>query len=250
MPALGAGGEGCDNMIEYSEFYLIGQIGLISGKKSFYFQAPDFCPYCKKGVVASSCRIRNEFVKNNKGEDCLNLFSTYLCPSCLKIFIVLYEKDSTYYGEESPLIIHQMIPYPSRTERFDHTITSFSNRFVQIYNEAFQAEQLGLTEICGVGYRKSLEILIKRYALKIHPESKESIIKSTLGSCINKYIDDEKIKKLATAATRIGNDETHYERRYENKDINDMKRYIRSLVLLLQAELDYEEAYEFIEENN
>lgn len=41
---------------------------------------------------------------------------------------------------------------------------------------------------------------------------------------------------LAKAATWIGNDETHYTRKYEDKDISDMKKYIRALSNYLSSE--------------
>ena len=95
-----------------------------------------------------------------------------------------------------------------------------------IYNQAFAAEQQNLTEICGVGYRKALEFLIKDFAIKNTPDKKEEIEKKLLGKCIADYIDDNRIKSVAKRAVWLGNDETHYVRKWEGKNLSDMKKLI------------------------
>lgn len=65
-----------------------------------------------------------------------------------------------------------------------------------------------------------------------------------LDACINKYIDDTRISAAAKRANWIGNDETHFEKRYEDKDINDMKRLLSIVVHRVSMDLelkDYEE---------
>jgi hypothetical protein len=49
-----------------------------------------------------------------------------------------------------------------------------------------------------------------------------------LGAVIQKYVEDERIKQCAKRAAWLGNDETHYMRRWEDKDVADLK----SLTLL------------------
>jgi hypothetical protein len=59
-----------------------------------------------------------------------------------------------------------------------------------IYTQAHAAEALELTEICGVGYRKALEFLIKDYLITKKPEKSDDIRKMLLGGCIDSYVDD------------------------------------------------------------
>jgi len=88
----------------------------------------------------------------------------------------------------------------------------------------------GLTEIVGIGFRKSIEFLIKDFAAKQNP-SKETEIKSAfLGKCIEVYIEDANVKQCAKRATWLANDETHYVRKWENKDITDLKLLIHLTV--------------------
>ena len=69
---------------------------------------------------------------------------------------------------------------------------------------------------------------------------------SFLGNCISTYIDNEKIKTLATASTWLGNDETHYIRKNQNYNLQDLKRFIDTLVAFIEYELNYKEATDFL----
>ncbi|CAM4463867.1 DUF4145 domain-containing protein [Paenibacillus xylanexedens] len=97
-----------------------------------------------------------------------------------------------------------------------------SPNFIKIYNQAAAAELGELTEICGAGYRKSLEFLIKDYLIHLEPQKEVEIQSKLLGHCIS-GITDHDIKTCAQRATWLGNDETHYIRKWEDKDLNDLK---------------------------
>ncbi|MCT7941552.1 hypothetical protein [Shewanella holmiensis] len=58
----------------------------------------------------------------------------------------------------------------------------------------------------------------------------EKIKRLMLMPCISQYISDTNIKECAIRAVWLGNDETHYERRWEKKDINDLKLLINLVV--------------------
>ena len=103
-----------------------------------------------------------------------------------------------------------------------------------------------LTELCGIGYRKALEFLVKDYAISIHPEHKSQIESSQLARCIADFIDNEKIKTLAKASAWLGNDETHYIRKHQNHNIQDLKRFIKATVAYIDSEFSFTEAFEFL----
>lgn len=131
---------------------------------------------------------------------------------------------------------------------FPEEIKTLSSRFVEIYNQSLQAENLGLSELAGMGYRKSLEVLVKDYIIRMNPESAD-LIKSpkyTLKKCIDSYIHDPRIKNSSLAAAFIGNDETHYTRMHENKDVQNLKKYISVIVTYIQLELIAHEASVFV----
>jgi len=99
---------------------------------------------------------------------------------------------------------------------------------------------MNLQHICGVGYRKSLEFLIKDYLMsEMEDESeKEQIKNKFLGACINDDVKSEKIKAVAKRAAWLGNDETHYNRKWENKDVSDLKRLIDLTLHWIESEID------------
>ncbi len=125
---------------------------------------------------------------------------------------------------------------------FNKKIISLSPQFDKIYNQALAAETSGLDEIAGLGYRKSLEFLVKDFAIHQHPSDEEDIKKQMLSSCIKKYIDNPQIKTLVERSAWIGNDEAHYIRKQEDRDINDMKSFIQATVYFIGMVLITEDA--------
>jgi len=56
---------------------------------------------------------------------------------------------------------------------------------------------------------------------------KPPLKKTQLGTCIATHIKSEQIKGIAKRAAWLGNDETHYVRKWEGKDLQDLKKLIR-----------------------
>lgn len=190
-------------------------------------ELPNECPFCHKQITPN---IIFGFKKPQKYMDVF-----LACPDkdCLSTFIGGYrERQSTnFFYFENRVTKGNIIE-----AEFDDVIKTLSNSFVTIYNQAYYAEQEGLVEICGVGYRKALEFLIKDYAIDKNPDDKENIEKKFLGVCIDNYIDDNRIKTVAKRAVWIGNDETHYVRRWEGKNLVDLKKLIDLTIHWIQME--------------
>lgn len=87
-----------------------------------------------------------------------------------------------------------------------------------------------LQQLVGCGLRKALEFLVKDFAIKQNPEHEESIKSTLLGQCIRTHIDDPNTKACAERAAWLGNDETHYVRKWTDKDIQDLKRLVKLTV--------------------
>jgi hypothetical protein len=83
-----------------------------------------------------------------------------------------------------------------------------------------------LLQVCGPGYRKSLEFLIKDYVAELNPAEADRIKEMWLSQCIEKYVTDANIRETAKRAVCLSNDETHYVRTWEDKDLQDMKKLI------------------------
>jgi hypothetical protein len=134
-----------------------------------------------------------------------------------------FELIRTYLG------IHQGKTFPD-------IIKNISENFIETYRQASVAEQNDLDQICGPGYRKALEFLIKDYIIYKDISLKESVEKLLLGKCIDAYITNDKIKDIAKRAAWLGNDETHYIRKWIHKDINDLKMLIDLTIHWIEME--------------
>lgn len=158
-------------------------------------------------------------------------------PRCKKTIIAKYvfsQVNNTWYYSE---LLTRNEFYPIK---FDDHINQLSNMFVIIYNQALHAEEMQLFEICGPGYRKALEFLIKDYCIQKYPDSTENIKKLLLKPCIVEYVPNEKIKDMAIRAAYIGNDETHYVKKWMDKDLKDLKALIDLTLHWISMEILYD----------
>lgn len=79
---------------------------------------------------------------------------------------------------------------------------------------------------------------MKDYIISENPRKKEKVkVIHSIQTCINKYIGDSEIKNMAERATWLGNDETHYIKKWNNKDINDLKNLIDFIVYFISMKL-------------
>ena len=148
---------------------------------------------------------------------------------CQKLFIASYDITGSK-NNAHVCTLKSVAPITPQIEIFSESIEEISQTFIEIYNQALEAEAANLSQLVGIGLRKSIEFLIKDFAVNQNADKKEEIQKEFLGSCINQYIEDPNIKECAKRAVWLGNDETHYMRRWEDKDINDLKRLVKLTV--------------------
>lgn len=184
------------------------------------------CPICKKSIKP----IHLNTVYQINSENIAIIESHLFCKGCNSSFIVRYESPINPMGTVIPTNPVFSVPNTIKPVFFEDSIHQLSPQFIKIYNQASEAEASALDEIAGIGYRKSLEFLIKDFAISEHPDEKDTIKSMNLSPCINKYISDPSIKTLATKSAWIGNDEAHYVRKHENRDISDMKKFIQASV--------------------
>jgi hypothetical protein len=117
-------------------------------------------------------------------------------------------------------------------------IRDISPDYCEIHNQAHKAEESKLDLVAGPGYRKALEFLIKDYLLQTHTDANEraKIEKMLLGKCITTYIANDMIKQTAERAAWLGNDETHFVRKWIDKDLKDLKLLIGLTVRWIEME--------------
>lgn len=192
-------------------------------------QFPNTCPHCK--------RLTNfTFINSNYNKQTRTVEAVIRCdyPNCNGFILVYYHQDRTYAHlkfTEPPL--YKEIDLPDFAEE-----VSFN--FVSIFKQAIEAKARGLDQIAGAGFRKSCEFLVKDYAKSLISETdadeklkqEQLIEKKFVGKVVEEFITDPRVQKVAKRAFWLGNDESHYLRKWTDKDIND-------LITLIKLTLDW-----------
>lgn len=208
------------------------------------FDVPNYCPHC--GQTMSPHAIKG-FSNSNYGElyRVIGILLQCTIDTCKKYFSLEYKHSNGVYH-----LKHYSYRPPIKVV-LPENIEKVSSQFVTIYTQATKAETEKLDQIAGVGYRKATEFLIKDYAIRNNPSDKDKIEEMFLGKVINEYLSNfPKLQNLAKASTWIGNDETHYVRRHEDKDIKDMKSFILAAAQFIAADYDADLALEFVTGDN
>ena len=201
----------------------------------FHFKLPNFCPCCNTKMYP---KILSHNSENQENEQCGLIFQ---CPSCHEIFFAKYS-----YSDDGLVFKYPVVyPSPQATLNLPTQIKEFYPEFYEIYRQSAEAEEYKLDKICGMGYRKALEFLVKHYLFDKFPDKKEAIQKEYLGKSIAR-IPYPNIQALAHAATWIGNDETHIEKKHQTYGVEDMKAFMTALSHLILAEKTTEDAVSLI----
>jgi len=135
-----------------------------------------------------------------------------------------------YYGPKTQKDLKALKPFKPNTTTFPEVVSKLSPTFVAIFQEAEEAAQLGLSQIAGPGYRKAFEFLIKDYAKSLSPDKGEQIEKAFSGAVVSEYITDPRIQAVAKRTLWLGNDETHYLRKWSSHDVGDLITLIKLTV--------------------
>lgn len=208
-----------------------------SSRLNVNVEIPTQCPRCMV-AYAESPLVSYYFDSDNS--DYKPLFALFFCPHCESCFLVEYVINESYAPVEGDFICSY--PISQKTTDFSAKIQKLSPQFVKIYHQAELAEASALDEIAGLGYRKALEFLIKDYAIHEHPDRINDIKSKPLAQCIKNYIKSDEIVMLAERSAWVGNDEAHYIRKQENRDVSDMKSFIEAIVYFIGIILITEDA--------
>jgi len=217
-----------------------------AGNQTVKIEYPEYCPHCGKSISPERIHVSNSEDSYSSGN--ARFVVTFRCSrsTCKKYFAVEYIFTST-----SELCSIAKYSYrPPIKVKLPENIEKVSPVFVEIYSQATVAESEILNQIAGVGYRKAAEFLIKDYAISKNKDDEEKIKAIMLGQVIDDYLNDfPKIQALAKSVAWIGNDETHYVRRHDGKDIQDLKKFILSAAQFIAADYDADEALSFTSSN-
>lgn len=192
---------------------------------------PLTCPYCGK-VVEFTPNSHHSFDFND-GET----FHIYLLHSkcCNKLSIATYHKIFDKNADKDVYKFVSMYPNP-KLSVIPENIQKLSPRFYTLFNDSEFAFSQNMFELAGSGYRNSLEILIKDYAIKELEKDPEEVSKKKLFDAIDAYLPNQKLKNSADVVRILGNDCTHFEQKYEEYDLDVLKAYLDIFVTMINAE--------------
>lgn len=199
--------------------------------------SPNECNWCGKGIESAhvfSCELP---IINYAPRQ---IFSLFRCPACNMCMMVEYQDEGRSFRRLG------ILPNPTDKCQFSSYINEISPNFTNIYNQAYQAEMNGFNLICGSGYRKSLEFLVKDYAIFQHPDKESDIVSSPLSQCISEYISNTDIQAIAKASAWIGNDEVHYSKKHPDYSFEDLKAFIESIVSYIDMEESSAKAHKLL----
>lgn len=217
----------------------------------------DKCLQCNQIITPE---VVNLYTFNPENSSNLDIGVLLFCQKCKHFFVREYNISN--YGGYLQTVKEITKPNDLQCDIYvSENINEVSPRFKEIYSQSAKAESCNLYEICGPGYRKALEFLIRDFAKYIHPEKKESIDNTAqIGQVINNFYNENAfpelnpiiytLKPLIKIATYVGNDETHYIRKWRDKDINDLKQYIESAKSIIDAYIESVKSDELINQDN
>jgi len=195
-------------------------------------RVPNRCPLCHT-------TIEPDFVTATYKPEGEGFMAVYRCTrdDCRRLFIAHYGGGDAL--ARRPMRLMEVEPRNPEPIIVPDEVRTLSPMYVEIREQANAAEAAGLDQIVGMGLRKALEFLVKDYAKHEEPnETKhDGIVKANLGTAINNYIDDSRIKQCAERATWLGNDHAHYLVKWEDKDIEDLKRILHLTVNWIDSAL-------------
>jgi len=192
---------------------------------------PNVCPICH-------VTIEPEIVNGPPGVsgfDWMEIYYRCTNKKCRRHFTALFR----YVGQRGQFAgydYERSVPSEPEIPEFVEVIKTISPDFVRVYSQALGAEAYALTDVAGPGFRKALEFLVKDYAIHLKPEAFEEIKAAPLARVIEQHLTGDKVPVVSLRAAWIGNDQTHYERRWVDKDLLYLKTLIGATVHFIAME--------------
>jgi hypothetical protein len=212
-----------------------------SGQLKNVDKFPAVCPICRHNIAADN--IFQEFAC----EDWLELFFRCSNIECLRSFIAFYSLDSSNTADETAQVFNLKVSFPVLPIERPVTsqIASISPSFAAIYAQAQAAEDQGLDELAGIGFRRSLEILLKDYCVSIAktPEDAYKVGKMPHHEFLRKYSKGDRPSKTILLLEWIGEDGFDYERRWVGENVLKLKQAISVIENVISLSMDVDAAH-------
>lgn len=195
------------------------------GGSRTFAEVPQVCPLCHHHVDPR--RLSAHATSPDGG----SVDFAFQCPraECRRVFVGRYQA-----GQDGAYDLLSVAPLTVRREAFSDEIRTFSPRFVEVYDQAQEAEARGLHQVAGIGLRKALELLVKEHARQEDPEREEEIRRMPLAECLRRYVQDPSVEACAARAGCLGDDDALLLRRWDEHDLDELRLVIRLTINRLE----------------
>lgn len=197
-----------------------------NGGTKLHCEKPIICPHCHAFIEPVPAKLAVCSHKN-----LVVYLVIFQANCCEQLFIGTYKVS----GDSTKLEL--LTIYPSwKPTQLPEAIQKISPRFVELYNQAYFAEMHNHFELAGSGYRNALEVLIKDYAIQELEKPSQEVCKKNLFEAIGEYMSSVSLSTAADVVRVLGNDYTHYERKYEEIDFQVLKQYLKIYINSVETE--------------
>ncbi len=193
----------------------------------FGIQVPRYCPIC--GMPQCPDVADSKLWKPDG--DARYGTVMYTCNNCSRKYLVNYDLSPSAESWK-PCSFYPVLDLSCKNDVLDPV----SPRFSELYAQALRSEQLGDVDLAATGYRNAIECLIKDYAIvELHADP-DTVTKESLFEAIGNYLDPDMVK-TADVVRILGNDFTHYQRKYPQFDFKILKTYTAYFISLIERKI-------------
>lgn len=200
---------------------------------NFPFLKPTLCPHCGISTDAVFRDAKQLPFSSGGAEKSLSFVSLlWACTACKRHFLTCYVADKKRRAATLVYMYPPAAPYAP-----DPLVQDLSPRFVDLYRQAQAAEDLEAWDVAAMGYRAALEVLLKDYAIRALGRDEKAVARSKLADLIVEVFHEQELVNCADVVRLLGNDYTHFQRRYTDVDFLNIRRYLDLLVSSVAARL-------------
>jgi hypothetical protein len=199
------------------------------GINCIYNDYPSECPECGKQIIPI---VHTQFTKNT------NSYVFLECPNASCGIGFVYDFSLHYRAANNHYYsFNRLVKGSLKKSIQNERIERLSPSFVSVYTQSEHAEGFGLYQICGAGYVKALEHLIKDFLVYQTPSGESLFRKASLGQCISEFVDNERIRATAKIAYWIQNEDQNPNRVWRERELKDVKSLINLTTNWIDMEL-------------
>lgn len=198
---------------------------------NFPFLRPTLCPHC--GISTDAVfRDARALPFSSAGGQLHFVSFAWACTACGRHFVSCHVADKDQSTAALVCVYPPAAPYAP-----DPLVQDLSPRFVDLYRQAQAAEDLEAWDVAAMGYRAALEVLLKDYAIRALGRDEKAVARSKLADLIVEVFHEQELVNCADVVRLLGNDYTHFQRRYTDVDFVNIRRYLDLLVSSVAARL-------------